>query len=810
MASTQPLGRASEEPACDIESHVHETTDAFGNPQMVKLTTTADNIFDAIDLHRCYQKPGSTKGPDTPKSIEWLPLLDIMDLYDIDEKKRESMSRIEANRLHKALKGFKRLRFEMDEPLGDADLHGYSKLDAAGWKLLWCFIICDHDIEIALFEKFPQLFDESRLAGIQEALESRLDRDSSKILENNLELCWALVDYLTAIVGLMVIDESDNAEWQARCLADLARWSMKVKVLCQNPKEYTERSLGSARDMMLMEKVKRKGLLMGVHVVKGFGVTRRDLASSVVQNAVNQQQARFNLMPDFDSTHQFDTDDDRLEAAYMVELVGTRRTLNRVIRLIISLFVSSEKSGMSSQSFEVSLLATELGLHTTTVLFGQDRDGELNMSASGRVAWGAQKMSSRLVEITQTVLRTAGWVVSQGGTVTVSCESETVGNIEPFDTASLDAVVTLLVPLGCAQPYSVSSIADLARIFNLVSMKSDFLRPVAPVKFSALFVMRTKSFENELRDMAHNGNVAPGMDPEADHAVPDTQAVSTSLMSRNGLEYLHIYEADRKFDSEIQQGKRGPKWNSKEELQEEIQEMRSLHKEITRHWTIDETSITISYASYVLRVAFACVVLVLGGIAVGFTVQERIKGVDPFNITVFCWALAAFILVVAKAYRVQDWPWRDYLRRRVVCRSLSELCDVTHKDAQQVLQYLLWNEPSTTLITRGPYNKLFYRKDQSGFSIDQKIELRTMFAAGVVVVKVVSPQGIALVCRRITEGDTLRGFMQVNPMDEDDKDWVCIESSASSSPGQDATLVEMSLEWNRILGIYNVPRREFR
>lgn len=43
--------------------------------------------------------------------------------------------------------------------------------------------------------------------------------------------------------------------------------------------------------------------------------------------------------------------------------------------------------------------------------------------------------------------------------------------------------------------------------------------------------------------------------------------------------------------------------------------------------------------------------LVIGGLVVGFVVGERIS-VDPFNITMFCWALAAFLLLVAKAIRV--------------------------------------------------------------------------------------------------------------------------------------------------------------
>ena len=87
----------------------------------------------------------------------------------------------------------------------------------------------------------------------------------------------------------------------------------------------------------------------------------------------------------------------------------------------------------------------------------------------------------------------------------------------------------------------------------------------------------------------------------------------------------------------------------------------SLTRDIKK-WTIDERAIIIQCPLYVALWELICLILVLGGLAIGFTVEQRIQGVDPFNITSFCWVLAAFILLVGVYLfflnRVQNpiWP----------------------------------------------------------------------------------------------------------------------------------------------------------
>lgn len=94
-------------------------------------------------------------------------------------------------------------------------------------------------------------------------------------------------------------------------------------------------------------------------------------------------------------------------------------------------------------------------------------------------------------------------------------------------------------------------------------------------------------------------------------------------------------------------------------------------------WVLEEKGVMVKCRTYVSTVMLTCVLLVSGGITVGVTIGDRIPGVDPFNITTYCWVLAAFVVLVAKSVRVHEWPWNDFLHGRVLCKSVSELSSVT-------------------------------------------------------------------------------------------------------------------------------------
>jgi hypothetical protein len=196
-------------------------------------------------------------------------------------------------------------------------------------------------------------------------------------------------------------------------------------------------------------------------------------------------------------------------------------------------------------------------------------------------------------------------------------------------------------------------------------------------------------------------------------------------------------------------------------------------------WTIDEKSITIPYRRYCYGSLGVCATLVSGGLAIGLTVERRINGVDPFNISIFCWTLAAFLALLLKSIRVDNWPWRDFLRGRVVCRSVSEVRDVAGMEPQLLLSILLILEMQVMLSKRGRFCVLFAQKEDDGFLVDIPITTKAMNDGGCFFAKVVTDAGPALVCVRAPWG---RSYTNVEPYE-------------SNSRGEEASCSKMEDAW---------------
>ena len=190
-------------------------------------------------------------------------------------------------------------------------------------------------------------------------------------------------------------------------------------------------------------------------------------------------------------------------------------------------------------------------------------------------------------------------------------------------------------------------------------------------------------------------------------------------------------------------------------------------------WAVSEEAVTIKCRRYVTAVILSACLVVLGCMSVPFAVGERIRGVDPFQITTFSWIVAGFLVVLAKSRYVNEWPWHDFLRGQVVCRSIKDVCDVTGISPQVVLMNLLHEERENTLTTKGPYNGMFGRQSTGGrgFAIDEPVQLLTMLASGFVVLKVVNERGEHLLCLDVRKGVDGVGTLAL----EDDKNLACLD-----------------------------------
>ncbi|KAH7012564.1 uncharacterized protein B0I36DRAFT_339684 [Microdochium trichocladiopsis] len=202
------------------------------------------------------------------------------------------------------------------------------------------------------------------------------------------------------------------------------------------------------------------------------------------------------------------------------------------------------------------------------------------------------------------------------------------------------------------------------------------------------------------------------------------------------------------------------------------------------------------------------------GIFLGTFVRDSIalQGVDPFGFTSYSWIIAAFIMLIAKSTRVNEWPWRDFLLRRVTCRSLSELHAVTGVDEQDLLAYLLTMEYENVLRTSGPHNSVFMRRagPAEGFSIDVKPQMRTLLGAGLIFVKVLLRKEPTLVCLDFRAG-LKEGRSSIRHKGTlEHTDIHCRYPPGAGDRVQDVVLNQQprhldlhGQQWDRILGIYH-------
>lgn len=296
---------------------------------------------------------------------------------------------------------------------------------------------------------------------------------------------------------------------------------------------------------------------------------------------------------------------------------------------------------------------------------------------------------------------------------------------------------------------------------------------------------------------------------------PRISTLATSALAKRKLAYepestqLKVKKTKRVGTDLVAETCSNDKWRK---------ELHDVGQTIQNHWVIDESAVIIPCNVYVVTVLAACMILVAGGIALGFTLGGRVTSVDPFNITVFCWILAGFVAAVSKSLKVKDWSWRDFLKRRCVCRSVTELSSATGVDSQLIIAYLLHNEDFTIIRVRGPFNMAFLHRDSDGFAIDVKPTLRTLLLSGLIPAQVVTLKGPMLAileARKNALSDKVNHYHPAPERDDEHTDLVCRMpqtkiDTESASGTQDMVMEIAKPEWFRVLGVYNDLGCNFR
>jgi len=154
-------------------------------------------------------------------------------------------------------------------------------------------------------------------------------------------------------------------------------------------------------------------------------------------------------------------------------------------------------------------------------------------------------------------------------------------------------------------------------------------------------------------------------------------------------------------------------------------------------WTVTEDSVRVRTAKYSYIVLTVALGIIGGSLTVPFVVKKGLpEQIDPFQFVTFGWLVAGAFLVLAKSRYVENWPWHDFLRGQMVCRSVSELAVASRVKEQAVILYLLHHEFRNPLVFGGPYPGVFRQRTATGargFDINVPTGHATVLAAGFIV-----------------------------------------------------------------------------
>lgn len=385
------------------------------------------------------------------------------------------------------------------------------------------------------------------------------------------------------------------------------------------------------------------------------------------------------------------------------------------------------------------------------------------------------------------------WKYQVMDTDCIDCDTEDRTALASLELEYMDDIITAMVPLSTTSPYLVSELTSFRSIMllNYSNESDDHVRPYKETNFKAFFRLFTDKMDAYTR--------------------------SADVMRLSAAFEDGTFDRCRLIDrAEVDDEKRRPKMDA-----DTSRKFEKLTRMMEEEWVVDESAIIVPCTLYVVSIGVFAMLLAGGGLAIGFTVGNRIQGVDPFNIATYAWVLAAFVILICKSVLVREWSWSDFLHCRVRCRSVSELEAVTGIRDQLIIAKLLHDESGHgILFTCGPYNSVFQRRAKdSGFSIDRPISTTTMLISGLTPLKVVTPRGPALVCLDARRGTRLRSVH--HSADRDVEYLICEDldrrrklagsagvgaGTGGSAGGAGARLkliMSRQMKWKKVMGVYD-------
>ncbi|KAH8802261.1 hypothetical protein F5882DRAFT_514243 [Hyaloscypha sp. PMI_1271] len=762
------------------------------------INAKVDDILKIVCEHEKFSVPRLGD-----RAVKDLPSFDDITPYDITYEQQKVLWRKEVERLIEVVNKLDTVPvFSGTERLANNSKDSYETLALLADKVYSSLSLCIHDNEAMFLEHRPTIHNEEWYKRSQDVLRRLVDETEAKENENENEISlsskitaeelFLFLNYLTAAVARIVCTSAYGKNFHDRILAMIAKWSTKVKVVSAKLDVFSQISLekGAAHEAAShprqpSETTETRGLR------KEWGeLLERLEASRASQESesvlVNRENA-LKLLYYFNAT-RYQTLLWDIFRHFLISVRGANRVKTSV-----------------NTSFELCSVVYETGFSRFPTLIFQDLDNEFlgtsDLDVVNTVAHGAfsmAKLSVNHVLQNQKVRKSSENASSEDASHGVPTKLSWSWNEcreQSMYLESMNDIITVLVPLQLTSP------AVTIRLHKAIMMiiftegdreQSAFsIVPYEQSKFKAFFCLTTDEYQ-----------IQSGVRKDL-----GASSLSKALMMRDklvaGKSVGKIFTGtttlplDRANSGSRMQTVRGQNSRISKEIEEADKEMSD--------WVFEEKGVMVRCELYVWSVMAIATILILGGITVGVTVHGRIPGVDPFQIAAYCWILAVASILIAKSLRVESWSWRHFLMRRVLCRSISELHAVTGINKQLILAKLVNDEDITILTTRGPYNCPFLRKSDDGFSIDEPLSMWTMLRSGLIMLRVQTPQGGALVCLDVRRGKEYSLVSQEN-MPTEETEYICCDRI----PPRDGKLgteyrirlKSQPLGWHGVVGVH--------
>ncbi|KAI8719788.1 hypothetical protein NCS52_00760800 [Fusarium sp. LHS14.1] len=808
--------------------------------QGLLATISEDEVLEAVNMHKRFCMPAAAPGVE----VTDLPNFDDLTQYEVVEKVQEQLWANEVTRLLQAVTSSTPLDFKGSAALAVDSKRSYETLAAMDDQVWQAVNIAIYDGESLVASHMKELYKADILKKSRLVLDDLCDREEEDdALEYSAEAMprhtrqdfFNFVDYCTAVIARVLCASADGKSFHVNILASLAKISTKVKVVSTKPQEFAQISIDNGVP-------DRKIHVPNQHDARG----RQDENSTMGKGF---EGFDFDIEPLLDRMRGLRGDlvsldtmskKDAVRRMYFLQCAKYRHCVFTLLQFIlVPLRGTNRLMRKSVTSYELCSMVYGTGFERFRTLVYQDHENDVLGTSDTSMVNCARNSFDLLHQTIQhlqgsestnnqppaTTTRTSSGTDSQFKSIAISpsnrsvgtriswsyapdgCSSESLKTRRPLVLKSMSHVITAMIPLMMTSPTIVCSISDFITVAFFTELQDERqknpIKPRVVGKYTAFFCLTTSEYDAAQRSRRPD----------------EPRSLSKALMGRNNLlsgKQLADIGREASFPLDPSQAM----WPASDDDQTTPERIQRHQLELDnfsntmKDWILEEKGVMVRCRRYVSLLMLLCAVLVAGGVSIGVVVGERITGVDPFNITTYCWVLAAFILLVAKSVRVQNWPWNDFLHGRVLCKSVSELSSITGVDEQLILAKLLQDESISVLQTRGPYNTVFSRKLEDGFSIDRPLSTWTMLLSGLIMLEVESARGRGLVCldlRRGTKYNLIQNMSQYTSKgkfihcprlpDENDQE-------GHGDPNR-IRLDKGKLVWLRALGFYGNKHAKF-